>query len=139
MAFEFDYQNMMTKEVNGVKYVLAGNASEFFERKGYRLRLSEDEDHQIALIRFKGKLFALENICPHRHADRIFEGILGEDLTVTCPLHGWTYSLEDGLNTNMKQGIRKLSKFDIIEEDNGEVWVEFMELNKPKWRCDDQC
>lgn len=139
MAYEFDYHKIEYKEINGQTFFLAGHADDFFERKGYRVKLSDDQDHQIALIRFKGKLYAMENICPHRHADRIFEGILGEELTVTCPLHGWTYSLEDGLNVNKKQGIRKLRKFDILEYENGDVWVEFMELNTPKWRCNEQC
>lgn len=139
MAFEFDFHKMELKDFDGEIYFLAGQSNEFFERKGYRFRLSDDEDHQIALIRFQGQLYAMENICPHRHADKIFEGILGDDLTVTCPLHGWTYSLEDGLNTNQKQGIRRLRKFKIIEEADGKVWIEMMQLATPKWRCNDQC
>ncbi|HZY48115.1 MAG TPA: Rieske (2Fe-2S) protein [Candidatus Bathyarchaeia archaeon] len=48
----------------------------------------------IALFRFKGQYFAIANNCLHRG------GPLGEgevkNYEVTCPWHGWRYSLMDG-------------------------------------------
>lgn len=56
----------------------------------------------IAIFRAGGKLFACSNICPHQHAPILHEGVLSratqtEEPTVTCPLHGWTFSLKTGL------------------------------------------
>jgi nitrite reductase/ring-hydroxylating ferredoxin subunit len=48
----------------------------------------------VALFRFKGQYFAIANNCLHRG------GPLGEgevkNYEVTCPWHGWKYSLMDG-------------------------------------------
>jgi nitrite reductase/ring-hydroxylating ferredoxin subunit len=52
------------------------------------------KDRMIALFRFKDQYFAIANNCLHRG------GPLGEgevkDYEVTCPWHGWRYSLMDG-------------------------------------------
>ena len=51
--------------------------------------------HSIALFRLRtGKVFAVANVCPHRggplHQRTAAEG------TVTCPLHGWSFHIEEG-------------------------------------------
>lgn len=50
---------------------------------------------RVALVRDKGKVYALQDRCPHRGVPlslgrRQFPG------TVSCPYHGWTFSLGDG-------------------------------------------
>lgn len=114
------------------KYLKVCNSNEVFEGKGKQIIFEGDDDFQLAIFRVNSKLFALENICPHRHADRIFEGIIKEH-TVMCPLHGWTYSLETGQNINQKQGIRSLKNYDVFEVD-GYVYVEKPQFEIPKWR-----
>lgn len=119
--------------LNGKIYVKIAKSNEIREKKGYKFMFYEDLDIQIAIFRIEGKLYCVDNICPHRHQDRIFEGIINKDLTITCPLHYWTYSLETGENINKKQGIKNLKTYDIFE-DNGFVWVEKPPYNPPKWR-----
>lgn len=50
----------------------------------------------IALFRKDGKFYAIDNTCLHA------EGPLGEGTlegeTVTCPLHGWQYSIMTGVS-----------------------------------------
>jgi nitrite reductase (NADH) small subunit len=62
----------------------------------------------IAVFRFRGgKVFAIDNRCPHRGGP-LSEGVAGLDRTtgaeaVVCPLHAYKFSLHDGrgLDTEM--------------------------------------
>lgn len=115
-------------------FVYVCDSDDVKEGKGFRISFKEDVDMQFAVFRIKNVLYCVSNICPHRHATRIFEGII-KGLTVTCPLHGWTYSLVTGDNTNQHQGIKKLNKYEIFEAEN-KVFMEKPELKIPKWRQD---
>jgi nitrite reductase/ring-hydroxylating ferredoxin subunit/uncharacterized membrane protein len=54
----------------------------------------EAEGRQIMLYRYRGRLYAIDNICSHAG------GLLSRgpvaDLAVTCPLHGSRFALADG-------------------------------------------
>ncbi len=108
-------------------------SKDIYEGRGYRFQFPDDDDMQLAVFRFGGVLHSLDNICPHRHAERIFEAIISKEGTITCPLHFWTYELATGMNVNQKQGIKNLRKYEIFEED-GEVWAEKPPFKPPKWR-----
>lgn len=56
-------------------------------------------DLEIALWNAKGKIYAINNVCPHQHFSSLHEGTL-EGICVTCPMHGWTFSLETGEATS---------------------------------------
>lgn len=131
--FDNDEPRYLEKEENGKIFAMIANSKDISDGRGYKFQFPEDDDMQIAVFRYAGKLYCLHNICPHRHAERIFEAIINEDKTVTCPLHFWTYSLETGMNVNQKQGIKNLKKYDIFEID-GKVWVEKPPFAPPKWR-----
>lgn len=114
------------------QYVKICPLNDVFEGKGKQVLFAEDDDFQIAVFKVKGKIYAVDNICPHRHADRIFEGII-KDCTVMCPLHGWTYSLENGQNINQKQGIKSLKSYEVkVHEDF--IFIKKPEFEIPKWR-----
>lgn len=117
---------------NGKKYIQICKSSDIIEGKGRQIFFDGDDDFQVAVFRIKNILYALDNICPHRHADRIFEGIIKE-MTVMCPLHGWTYSLESGQNIDQRQGVKSLAKYDIFETD-GFVYIEEPNFKIPVWR-----
>ncbi len=116
----------------GKEYLIIAKSSDIIEKKGYKLAFSDDIDMQLAVFRIDNILYALSNICPHRHADRIFEGIIDRK-NIVCPLHGWTYSLESGMNIHQNRGTKNLTKYDIFES-NGTVYLEKPELQIPKWR-----
>ncbi len=121
-------------DINGKKYIKICPSKEIFERKGKRFQIEDDYDKQVAIFRLNGKLYCLHNICPHRHQDQIHNGII-KDGTVTCPLHGWSYYIDTGENTNPKQGLKKLDTFEIFEQD-GFVFIEYPQFKIPKWRLD---
>ena len=74
-------------------YVRVARLSGIAEGKSLRVKLGDDE---IALWRVGGKLYAIGNVCSHQHFSELHHGILS-GLTVACPMHGWTYSLETGI------------------------------------------
>ena len=84
------------------------------EGRGVRVRIGE---HDIALWRLQGRLYALANTCPHQHISALHSGTL-EDRCVTCPMHGWTFSLETG---NAVTGNGRVRVYPVRE--NG-GWVE---------------
>ncbi|MBI5325787.1 MAG: Rieske 2Fe-2S domain-containing protein [Ignavibacteriae bacterium] len=117
---------------NDKEYIFLCNAKNIYDGKGYQFIFDDDMDKQLAVFRRDGNLYCLSNICPHRHQDKIYDGII-QDLKVSCPEHGWTYELETGKNINHLQGLRSLKKYEIIEKE-GKIYIEFPEFEIPKWR-----
>ncbi|HIM54560.1 MAG TPA: nitrite reductase small subunit NirD [Gammaproteobacteria bacterium] len=58
-------------------------------------RVYRTDDQEIAIFRTRDdSVFAIHNLCPHK-GGMLSEGIV-YDHKVTCPLHNWVISLEDG-------------------------------------------
>lgn len=74
------------------EFVKAARLADVYEGKGKLLRIGDDE---IALFKVEGRLFAINNVCAHQHISALHQGVLNK-LEVTCPMHGWIYSLETG-------------------------------------------
>ncbi len=51
---------------------------------------------RVALFNCGGVYYAIRNQCPHMGGD-LGEGLLQGDI-VTCPWHGWRFSVKTGLN-----------------------------------------
>ena len=90
--------------------------SDIAEGKGIRVRLGDDE---IALWRVRGKLYAIGNVCSHQHFSELHHGILS-GLTVACPMHGWTYSLETGIALS---GSGRVGRHNVMVEGD-DVYIE---------------
>ncbi len=126
--FEFE-QSIATYQkaiFHDKQYIQLCQSGDIFPQKGKNFYF--DEDVQIAVFRDNHKLFAVSNICPHQYAAVICNGFL-EEKTVTCPLHGWIYSLESGkaLGSNAR-----LLTYHIFE-DEGLVWLEQPKKTRPLW------
>lgn len=52
----------------------------------------------IALFKYEGEFFAIQNTCPHQGASLHLGDIEDFDgnLCISCPRHKWPFSLEDG-------------------------------------------
>ncbi len=70
-------------------------ASDIHEERGTRFTA---EGREFALFRRQGAVYAINNVCAHQHFAVLHQGHL-EGLTVTCPMHGWTYDLRTGKAT----------------------------------------
>jgi nitrite reductase/ring-hydroxylating ferredoxin subunit len=80
---------------------------EDFQHSG--AREAKLQDLHLALFLADGKIYAVENNCPHQHFEVLHQGHL-EGCTITCPMHGRTFDLESG---NCLNGAGKLRKFEL--------------------------
>lgn len=73
----------------------------------------------ILLVRHQGKIYALDNVCPHRgapmHRGEVRNGC------IECPLHGWVFSLMTGQEIESRG---TLQRFTAGEDDDDVFLVE---------------
>lgn len=82
-------------------------------------KLVQAGGQDIALFQVEGKVYALQNHCPHRGGPLAEGGIQGEE--VTCPWHGWAFSVKTGAfvhNPNIKTATYP------VKEEGDEIWIE---------------
>jgi NAD(P)H-dependent nitrite reductase small subunit len=84
------------------------------------------DDVDVALFKIGEEVFALNNLCAHQHAAILHDGFI-EDGYVTCPAHGWQFSLRTG---RMPEGRKGIDAYEVIIE-SGIVYVKVFkkELN----------
>jgi nitrite reductase/ring-hydroxylating ferredoxin subunit len=143
---DFPNVDFLEREIDGVTYCQVAQSREVTTRRGFVVAF--DDETQIAIFRTRSTqsplatdntttLYAVSNICPHQHAPVLYDGVVqytehdGEhDCTITCPLHGWTYSLKTGLVE--EGGSSNLRHFRVFER-HGFVWLEKPEPFEPQW------
>jgi nitrite reductase/ring-hydroxylating ferredoxin subunit len=108
------------------EYLRICASNEVFQKKGKNVFF--DEDVQIAIIREGNELYAVSNICPHQYAAVICDGLV-EEGTITCPLHGWIYSLDSGKALGSNARLKTYHVFEL--EDS--IWLEKPEKLTPLW------
>jgi nitrite reductase (NADH) small subunit len=75
------------------KFLRACSVNELEEKKGFRFIIDDVTD--IALFKVNGKIFAVDNVCPHNHTPKMHLGYI-EDENVLCPVHFFKFSLKTG-------------------------------------------
>jgi NAD(P)H-dependent nitrite reductase small subunit len=73
-----------------VRYRVA-SASDVPEHVGWCV---EVEGRELALFRRGERIYALDNVCPHRGAALAWGEV--RDGVVFCPLHAWPFEIETG-------------------------------------------
>lgn len=80
---------------------------------------------EIALWRVGGRVFAAVNSCPHQHSPVLHQATR-EGLLITCPVHGWTFSLETGKAINGTGSMRlcavRVEEDRILVQEPGAPW-----------------
>lgn len=76
------------------------------------------DDVDVAIFKIGEQIYAINNLCPHQHASILHDGFIEEGY-VTCPAHGWQFSLSTG---KMPEGRRGVNTFETHVE-NGDVYV----------------
>ncbi len=97
------------------QYVRVASLNEIPEGRSKLVNVDGDD---IAVWRIGGKCYAINNVCPHQHFSKLNEGTL-DGLYLTCPMHGWTFNLEDG-RPKTGSGLAKVYR---VRIENGEVLV----------------
>ncbi|HUC38783.1 MAG TPA: Rieske 2Fe-2S domain-containing protein [Candidatus Acidoferrum sp.] len=72
--------------------VSVAKLSELAEGSGKHIKI--DDDTEIALFKVDGKVYAVQQNCPH-HNGPLSDGSLSGPI-VTCPWHGMTYDVTTG-------------------------------------------
>ena len=104
------------------------------------IRIIEIAGIEIGLIRWRDRVYAYRNLCPHQggpaceglllpktgielHADGTFKrNTFDEDnMHIVCPWHGWEFKLETGESAGDPN--RRLKAFPVQEKD-GEIHVD---------------
>jgi nitrite reductase (NADH) small subunit len=97
-------------------WIKAGKASELDEGKSQIVNANNKE---LALFKIEGKVYALENTCPHRGGPLV-EGYL-EGSEVTCPWHAWVFDVKTGVCQTMPDTKQPTFK---VKIESGEILVE---------------
>jgi nitrite reductase (NADH) small subunit len=101
----------MTVVLEKVSEVCVGNLDQIPVGEGRTFRIAGEE---IAVFRGRnGKLYAVENRCPHRGGP-LSEGVFGGE-QVICPYHSYRFQLSNG--TCLTDGSCRLRTFRVWEED----------------------
>lgn len=82
------------------------------------MKLVNVEGTQVLLVKQSGKIFAIDNKCPHQGCS--FAGGTLDGLVVICPCHDWRFNLVSG--EYEKEPAFKLIKFE-WKIKNGKIWV----------------
>ena len=97
------------------EFVTVARLSDFGERNALRVTANGRE---IALFRFGGVVYALNDQCPHKGGPLSMGWV--EEGNVFCPLHGWKFSLDSGAcETNCERPVPSHE----VRIVNGEVQV----------------
>lgn len=85
-------------------------------------KVVEVDGHDIALFNVDGKIYAVENSCPHKQmavdsGEVTQEG--GKNILM-CPSHGWTFDLDSGACTNNPG--KKIGCYG-VKVDNGRIFI----------------
>ena len=89
----------MNNSVNNFTFVC--NFNDLKENSGKRFYVNEVE---VAIFKSKGKIYSLNNVCPHQHSKMIYDGFI-ENGCVVCPSHGWMFDLQTGKMPNGGKGL----------------------------------
>jgi nitrite reductase/ring-hydroxylating ferredoxin subunit len=93
-----------------------GRAIDLKDRKPYSAVI---DGLSVVIVKADDEFFAFENNCPHQHFSLLHQGSI-EGCEITCPMHGWTFSMKSGESTN---GNGRLKNFKVKNSD-GWIWVE---------------
>lgn len=99
-------------------------------------RIVPNGGSEIGVYRWKGRLFAYQNLCGHQGGpacegvtiakvedviaeDRTHQGMRfnEDDMHIVCPWHGWEYHLETGVHA--ADPTFRLRKYDVVEREDG--------------------
>jgi nitrite reductase/ring-hydroxylating ferredoxin subunit len=87
-----------------------------------KMKLVSVEGTPVLFIKQNGKIYAIDNRCPHMGCG--FSGGSLDGLVIVCPCHDWRFNLETGEYED--EPLYKLVKFPFKVE-AGKIWVKIDE------------
>jgi nitrite reductase/ring-hydroxylating ferredoxin subunit len=86
--------------------------------RSFSIRNEDGKEFEIAVFNFGGKYYAISNTCKHAGGP-LSQGLLNGKV-VTCPWHGWKYSIVDGKSPHQGGDSVDSYKIKVI---NGKLYV----------------
>jgi 3-phenylpropionate/trans-cinnamate dioxygenase ferredoxin subunit len=86
------------------------------------MKLVDVKGTPILLVKVVGKIFAIDNRCPHMGCS--FSGGSLDGKVIICPCHDWRFNLESGEYEEIKE--MTLVKYEWKVE-SGKIWVKLEE------------
>lgn len=86
-------------------------------------------DTQLAVFRVRGKYYATQQMCPHKRAFVLSDGLVGDDaktgkMWVSCPQHKRNYELKgEGAGKCMNDAEVSIATFAVEEREDGWVYL----------------
>ena len=105
-------------------WIPVGKASDFAEGKVNALSVGEK---QVALVRQRGALSALDGRCPHQGGP-LGEGNICEG-ALRCPWHGYDFELKTGKGRGNEHAVEALK----VREENGHVEIALPRPKRSNW------
>jgi nitrite reductase/ring-hydroxylating ferredoxin subunit len=103
-------------------FVKVAQVNDLSDGRGKRVTIGDEE---IALWKVGGRFYAISSVCAHQHLSTLHAGVL-DGLSISCPMHGWKYSLITG-KTESGQGSVRAFRILVEEEDV------YIEIPRPAW------
>ncbi len=100
-----------------------------FEKLRERPFVFNPKHRQIALFEIDGRVFAIDNRCPHEGYP-LAAGSLSSGCVLTCNWHNWKFRLEDGHCTAGGDNVRTYP----TRLEDGDVWVDLTPLSPEQTR-----
>lgn len=94
-------------------FVKTIKVSDLEENKGKKFNL--DEDTEIAIFKVKGNIYVVDNICPHNHTPKIYNGFVYDE-TVVCPVHFYEFNLKTGDSADFEGGKLRIFEYKIEDD-----------------------
>ncbi|KAF8534034.1 hypothetical protein BDD12DRAFT_646418, partial [Trichophaea hybrida] len=85
-------------------------------------------DTQLAIFKIRGKYYATQQMCPHKRAFILSDGLIGDDdkgnMWVSCPYHKRNYELKgESPGTCKNDDELNIATFEVEERDDGWVYL----------------
>jgi nitrite reductase/ring-hydroxylating ferredoxin subunit/multimeric flavodoxin WrbA len=94
---------------NSYRYLCLSSEIQMGKSKYFSIETAEEKNLEIAVFNIDGIFYAISNSCIHKGGP-LSKGFLDKDI-VTCPWHGWKYSVKDGKSPH--QGGDSVNSYDI--------------------------
>ena len=104
-------------------------------------------DTQLAIYKVDGKYYATQQMCPHKRAFALSDGLIGDDskadkLWISCPVHKRNFELKgDNAGKCSNDSTVNIATFPVEEREDGQVYVKLPPveeldsvLGTEKWR-----
>lgn len=108
----------MEKDNNNFQYVCTADQIASGQSRAFSITDAQGSKIEIALFNLAGAFYAISNVCMHQGGP-LSKGTLDNDI-VTCPWHGWKYSVKDG--KSLHRGGDSVNSYPVQLSD-GKVYV----------------